>query len=59
MERHNARGDQDLEDRHHVPGGVPHGGSGHEEAEAREAGAALRGGVRGAHLHRHRVHGAR
>ena len=59
MERHDARGHQDPEAGHHVPRGLPDGGAGHEEAAAREAGAAVRRGVGGAHLHRHRVHGPR
>ncbi|KAG7249932.1 hypothetical protein CRUP_000789, partial [Coryphaenoides rupestris] len=58
VERDDARCHQDSEAGHHVPGGLPAGGAGHEEAAAREAGAAVRRGVRGAHLHRHRVHGA-
>lgn len=45
MERYNTGGDQDPEARHHVPGGLPAGGSGHEETETRKAGSALRCGV--------------
>lgn len=59
MERYDARGDKDSEARHHVAGGLPPGGSGHEETETRKAGSALRRGVRGTDLHRHGVHGTR
>ncbi|PKU27944.1 proto-oncogene tyrosine-protein kinase yrk- hypothetical protein [Limosa lapponica baueri] len=56
VERHHEGGGEDAEAGHHVARGLPGGGSDHEAAAARQAGAALRRGVRGAHLHRHRVH---
>lgn len=59
VERHHQGGHQDPEAGHHVPGGLPAGGPDHEEAAARQAGAAVRRGLRGAHLHRDRVHGQR
>lgn len=47
---------QDPEARHHVSGGFPSGSAGHEEAKAREVGAAVRRGLWRTHLHRDRVH---
>lgn len=45
MERDDAGGHQDPEARHYVSRGLPSRGAGHEEAQAREAGAAVRSGV--------------
>ena len=59
VERHHQGGHQDPEARHHVARGLPAGGPDHEEAPPRQAGAAVRRGLRGAHLHRDRVHGER
>ncbi|KAL0157702.1 hypothetical protein M9458_045778, partial [Cirrhinus mrigala] len=57
LERHDTRGHQDSEAWHYVSRGFPAGSAGDEETPAREAGAALRCRLGGAHLHRHRVHG--
>lgn len=59
VERHHQGGGEDSEARYHVPRILPGGGSDYEETPPRQAGAALRRGVGGAHLHRHRVHGPR
>lgn len=59
MERHDACRNQDSETRHDVAWGLSAGSSGHEETETREAGPAVRRGVWGTDLHRHRVHGTR
>ncbi len=59
LERHDTRGHQDPEDWHDVSWGLPAGSTGDEETPAREAGAALRRRLGGAHLHRHWVHGTR
>lgn len=56
VERHHQGSGEDSEARNHVPRGLPGGGSNHEEASARQAGAALRRRVWGAHLHYHWVH---
>lgn len=56
MERHHQGGGKDPEARHHVARVLPGGGSDHEEAPTRQAGAAVRRGVRRTHLYRHRVH---
>ena len=59
MEWHHEGGHKDAEAGHHVAWGLPPGGSDHEEAQTRQAGASLCSGVRGAHLYRHWVHGQR
>lgn len=56
VEQQHEGGGEDAEARHHVPEGLPGGGAGHEVAATRQAGAAVRRGVGGAHLHRDRVH---
>lgn len=53
LEWHDTRGHQDSEAWHYVSRGLPAGSAGDEETPPREAGAALRRCLRGAHLHRH------
>lgn len=59
MERYNTGSHQDPEAWHHVSGGLSTRSAGHEEAQAREAGPAVRCGVRGTDLHCDRVYESR
>lgn len=56
VERQHKGGGEDAEAGYHVPEGLPGGSADHEAAATRQAGAAVRRGVGGAHLHRDRVH---
>lgn len=56
LERHHQGGHKDAEAGHHVAWGFPPGGPDHEETQARQTGASIRGCVWGAHLHCHRIH---